>query len=86
MSDAFKGSDVEYAALYVPQGSVSLYSSTSPWSKFSSINAIPTSIECVEMDADKNAPVYNLQGMKMQDEENLPKGIYVKNGKKFLVK
>lgn len=36
--------------------------------------------------ADKNAPVYNLQGMKMQDEENLPKGIYVKNGKKFLVK
>ena len=36
--------------------------------------------------ADKNAPVYNLQGMKMQDEENLPKGIYVKNGKKFMVK
>ena len=36
--------------------------------------------------ADRNAPVYNLQGMKMQDAENLPKGIYVKNGKKFVVK
>ena len=35
---------------------------------------------------DRNAPVYNLQGMKMQDAENLPKGIYVKNGKKFVVK
>lgn len=36
--------------------------------------------------ADRNAPVYNLQGMKMKYAENLPKGIYVKNGKKFLVK
>ena len=85
-SNAFEDSYVEYAALYVPEGSVGLYSSTSPWSNFSSINAIPTAIEGVEMDADKNAPVYNLQGMKMQDAENLPKGIYVKNGKKFVVK
>ena len=36
--------------------------------------------------ADRNAPVYNLQGMKMQDAENLPAGIYIKNGKKFMVK
>lgn len=36
--------------------------------------------------ADKNAPVYNLQGMKMQDAENLPAGIYIKNGKKFMLK
>ena len=33
-----------------------------------------------------DAPIYNLQGMKMQDSDNLPKGIYIKGGKKFMVK
>jgi hypothetical protein len=33
-----------------------------------------------------DAPVYNLQGMKMQNADNLPKGIYIKGGKKYLVK
>jgi hypothetical protein len=33
-----------------------------------------------------DAPVYNLQGMKMQDVDNLPAGIYIKGGKKFMVK
>lgn len=33
-----------------------------------------------------DATVYNLQGMKMQDVDNLPKGIYIKGGKKYLVK
>ena len=34
---------------------------------------------------DENAPIYNLQGVRM-NSENLPKGIYVKNGRKFVVK
>lgn len=77
----------ENAALYVPEGSMSSYENTDPWWFFYNISPIPTAIEDVEMDAeDRNAPVYNLQGMKMQDAENLPKGIYVKNGKKFVVK
>ena len=33
-----------------------------------------------------NAPVYNLRGMKMQNADNLPKGIYIKGGKKYLVR
>ena len=33
-----------------------------------------------------DAPVYNLQGMKMQDLDNLPAGIYIKGGKKYMVK
>lgn len=33
-----------------------------------------------------DAPVYNLQGMKMQNADNLPAGIYIKGGKKYLVK
>ena len=34
---------------------------------------------------DENAPIYNLNGVRMNGE-NLPKGIYVKNGRKFIVK
>ena len=30
--------------------------------------------------------VHNLQGIRMVDTTNLPKGIYIKNGKKFIVK
>ena len=33
-----------------------------------------------------DAPVYNLQGMKMQNADNLPKGIYIKGGKKYIIK
>ena len=34
---------------------------------------------------DENAPIYNLNGVRMNGE-NLPKGIYIKNGKKFVIK
>ena len=33
-----------------------------------------------------DATVYNLQGMKMENSNDLPKGIYIKNGKKFVIK
>ena len=33
-----------------------------------------------------DATVYNLQGMKMQNADNLPAGIYIKGGKKFVIK
>ena len=38
-----------------------------------------------EVVLDENAPVYNLNGVRMQGD-NLPRGIYVRNGKKFIVK
>ena len=36
--------------------------------------------------AEPDGAVYNLQGIRMTDTTNLPKGIYIKNGKKFIVK
>ena len=36
--------------------------------------------------AEPDGAVYNLQGIRMVDTTNLPKGIYIKNGKKFIVK
>ena len=75
------------AILYVPRTSVSLYLSASPWSNFTSINAIPTAIEGIEAEEkEDDSPVYNLNGVMMRNTENLPNGIYIKDGKKFVVK
>ena len=43
----------------------------------------PTGI--VTVTTDENAPIYNLQGIRMNGK-NLPKGIYIQGGKKFMVK
>lgn len=45
----------------------------------------PTAIERVEVELDTNAPVYNMMGQKM-NVNNLPAGIYIQNGRKFMVK
>ena len=46
---------------------------------------LPTAIETVRVDLDVNAPVYNMMGQKM-NAGNLPAGIYIQNGRKFIVK
>lgn len=45
---------------------------------------LPTGIDFVET-ADDDAPIFNLQGKRVS-RENLPAGVYVKNGRKFIVK
>lgn len=50
-----------------------------PYSPPTAINNVKEEVE------DVNAPVYDLSGRKAEGK-NLPKGIYVKNGKKFVVK
>ena len=40
-SPSFSSQTYEKGTLYVPEGSVSLYKSTSPWSNFSNIKANP---------------------------------------------
>ena len=75
--------------LMIPEGTLSAYAAADQWKEFFFIENIPAAINGVVVDgddADKNAPVYNLQGMKMQNTDNLPKGIYIKAGKKYLVK
>jgi len=48
---------------------------------------IPTDIETVKEDRVSNGMVYNLQGQKVGVLlEGLPKGIYIKDGKKYIVK
>lgn len=47
-----------------------------------------TAIEGIEVEEEMEAdqPVYNLQGVRMPDGVSLPKGIYIKGGKKIVVK
>lgn len=42
-----------------------------------------TGIDGVNAEADTNAPIYNIAGQRV---ENVGKGIYIRNGKKFVVK
>ncbi len=44
-----------------------------------------TSINAIELDLEENA-VYNLNGMRITDIENLTRGIYIINGKKVFIK
>ena len=44
-----------------------------------------SAIESVKAELDNNAPVYNVMGQKM-NSKNLPAGVYIQNGKKFIVK
>ena len=90
-TDVFKDSYVEYATLHVPAGAMEKYNVADPWSGFGKIVVLTeqeTGIEELEAENANNndAPVYNLNGVRMQNADNLPKGIYIKGGKKFIIK
>lgn len=65
---------------------------TSPWGLDENGNLTLLSdealtIENLQNDSEKtDAAIYNLQGIKMKDANNLPSGIYIREGKKFIVK
>lgn len=46
-----------------------------------------TAINKVDVQSEQNMPVFNLQGQHMNNDlKNLPRGIYIVNGKKYVVK
>ena len=92
-SSVFSRSNVKYATLHVPAGAIGNYRVKKPWSDFGNIVALTEEEEAAGVEEiegedanSNNATVYNLQGMKMENSNDLPKGIYIKNGKKFVVK
>ena len=73
--------------LYVPTKVLSAYKNHSVWGQFYFISTYDaTGIESIEVIDSTDAPIYNLQGIKMQNADNLPAGIYIKNGKKYIIK
>lgn len=77
-----------YTTLYVPEGSLAAYQTANVWKYFMKIKEYgPTGIEDVVFDTESsNLPIYNLQGVRMKDVDNLPSGIHIQGGKKFVVK
>ena len=47
---------------------------------------IGTTIRDVETDVETDDTVYNLQGIRMPENVQLPAGIYIRNNKKVMIK
>ena len=46
-----------------------------------------TSISSVSpITVEEDEAIYNLQGIRMPDTDNLPRGIYIRGGKKFVIR
>ncbi len=85
----FESSSIEQATLHVPASSINDYRSTSPWNGFMNIVALkegdPSGIKQIVngvMPTD-DKPVYNLNGQRVNPSA---KGIFIKNGHKYIVK
>lgn len=89
-SDTFDEETEKNATLYVPVGSKNLYMLSSYWENF--YNIVETdlsSINAVEIGKEEIInTVYSVDGKKIfvTDKSALPKGVYIINGKKCLIK
>lgn len=81
---AFSQNTFNNATLYVPVGTIEKYKATDGWKDFMHIEeGIPTGINAVENTKKENTNIYNLNGVLQSKPK---KGIYIINGKKFVIK
>ena len=72
------------ATLYVPKGTIDKYKATDGWKDFLFIEeGTPTGIKVIENIQNKNATIYDLNGVRLSEPK---KGINVINGQKVIVK
>ena len=76
-----------FVNVYVPANSVDQYKAAKEWKKFP--NILPIQNETTDINllriGDGQTPVYDMNGRKVNDK-NLKSGLYIKNGKKVVVK
>ena len=83
-SRAFSGNTFDNATLYVPVGTKEKYQATDGWKDFAYIvEGTPTGIKVIENTQNKNATVYDLNGVRLSEPK---KGINIINGQKVIVK
>ena len=79
----FADATFENATLHVRAGKTSDFQNADGWSRFVTIlDDSTTKLDAVEAENTAEAPIYNLQGQRVQRPQ---KGIYVQRGKKVLV-
>ncbi|MBR1519326.1 MAG: leucine-rich repeat domain-containing protein [Prevotella sp.] len=84
---AFDQNNYDNATLKVPYGTKEIYENTNGWKNFVHIVEMePTAIKAVDISKRKNSRIiYDLQGRNIgKDLNRLPKGIYIKDGKKIV--
>ena len=82
----FEGTPIESATLHVPTNSVEAYKAAGPWSGFKeivSLDEAPDGIVGVKKSNDSNDDYYDLIGRKVIHPQ---KGLYIRNGKKVIVR
>ena len=83
-SRAFSENTFDNATLYVPVGTIDKYKATNGWKDFAYIvEGTPTGIKVIENTQNKNATVYDLNGVRLSEPK---KGINIINGQKVIVK
>ncbi len=81
---AFSVNTFYNATLYVPVGTKEKYQATDGWKDFAYIvEGTPTGIKVIENTQNKNATVYDLNGVRLSEPK---KGINIINGQKVIVK
>ena len=81
---AFEGVDFENCILNVPAGCVDKYKAADGWSSFKNIVDV-TGIREIKNETKGNDRWYSLDGRELKSQPTM-KGIYIKNGKKVVVK
>lgn len=83
--DSFEGSYISYTVLHVPDSAKEEYSATYPWNQFGRIDAIgETAIRDVKADlGSQGSSYYSLGGARVAKPG---KGLYIKDGRKVIVK
>ena len=84
-SSVFEGIDKETCILFVPEGSINAYKAAEGWNEFKNIIEYNFSaIHAITVDG-KSSNIYDLQGRKVTDSQ-LSRGVYIMNGRKYVVK
>ena len=73
---------LNHATLYVPEGTIDKYKTTYGWRNFkNSVEGIPSGIKGILLDNDKDSPIYDINGRRLEDPQ---RGINIINGKKVV--
>ena len=72
------------ATLFVPKGTIDKYKATDGWKDFLFIEeGVPSGIKGVHLDNDKDYPIYDINGRRLEAPQ---RGINIINGKKVIMK
>lgn len=81
--DVFLNSIIYNMPVYVPSKSYDIYKNTEVWKDFKLLRIVDDGIEDITTGKQSSNAFFDLQGRKVK---NPTKGLYIKDGKKVLIK